>query len=128
MKKWMLGAHWRLESRAWRGARQAARVGIYIGAPAATVPCPGPGYVWVPATGLMATGFRLLELHRRTRRPGHSRRRGDWPRPFAARTSRPGRYFSQVASPLLPAPRGLSQLEGPFFYTFRRFPHLIMWA
>jgi hypothetical protein len=49
MKKWMLGAALAAGVVGMGAApAQAARVGIYIGAPAAYVPpCPGPGYVWV---------------------------------------------------------------------------------
>jgi hypothetical protein len=53
MKKWMLGAAL-AAGIVGMGATpaQAARVGIYIGAPA---PCPGPGYVWV--NGYWASGY-----------------------------------------------------------------------
>lgn len=35
---------------------QAARIGVYVGAPAVTIPvCPGPGYVWV--AGYWNNGF-----------------------------------------------------------------------
>jgi hypothetical protein len=56
MKKWMLGAALAAGVVGMGAApAQAARVGIYIGAPAATVPCPGPGYVWV--AGYWANGY-----------------------------------------------------------------------
>ena len=57
MKKWMLGAAL-AAGIVGMGAvpAQAARVGIYIGAPAAYVPpCPGPGYAWV--AGYWANGY-----------------------------------------------------------------------
>jgi hypothetical protein len=49
MKKWMLGAALAAGIVSMGAApAQAARVGIFIGAPAVAVPvCPGPGYVWV---------------------------------------------------------------------------------
>jgi len=49
MKKWMLGAAL-AAGIVGMGATtaRAARVGVYIGAPAVAVPaCPGPGFVWV---------------------------------------------------------------------------------
>ena len=57
MKKWMLGAALATGVVGMGTApAQAARVGIYIGAPAAYVPaCPGPGYVWV--AGYWANGY-----------------------------------------------------------------------
>jgi len=57
MKKWMLGAALAAGVMGMGTApAQAARVGIYIGAPAAYVPpCPGPGYVWV--AGYWANGY-----------------------------------------------------------------------
>lgn len=57
MKKWMLGAALAAGIVGMGAApAQAARVGIYIGAPAAYVPpCPGPGYVWV--AGYWANGY-----------------------------------------------------------------------
>jgi len=57
MKKWMLGVAL-AAGIAGMGAApaEAARVGIYIGAPVAVVPpCPGPGYVWV--AGYWANGY-----------------------------------------------------------------------
>jgi hypothetical protein len=56
-KKWMLGAALAVGVVGMGAApAQAARVGIYIGAPAAYVPpCPGPGYVWV--AGYRANGY-----------------------------------------------------------------------
>jgi len=49
MKKWMLGAALAVGALGIAAApAQAARIGIYVGAPAAYIPpCPGPGYVWV---------------------------------------------------------------------------------
>lgn len=49
MKKWMLGAAFAAGAVGLGAApAQAARIGIYIGTPAAYVPpCPGPGYLWV---------------------------------------------------------------------------------
>lgn len=49
MKQWMLGAALAAGAIGMTAApAQAARVGIYIGAPAAYIPpCPGPGYVWI---------------------------------------------------------------------------------
>ena len=57
MKKWMLGAALTAGIVGMGAApAQAARVGIYIGAPAAYVPpCPGPGYVWT--AGYWANGY-----------------------------------------------------------------------
>ena len=56
MKKWMLGAALAAGIVGMGAApAEAARVGIYIGAPAATVPCPGLGYVWV--AGYWANGY-----------------------------------------------------------------------
>ena len=57
MKKWMLGAAMVASAAALTAVpAQAARVGIYIGAPAAYVPpCPGPGYAWVD--GFYANGY-----------------------------------------------------------------------
>jgi hypothetical protein len=53
MKKWILGAALAVGVVGMGAApAQAARVGIYIGAPAA---CPGPGYVWV--AGYWANGY-----------------------------------------------------------------------
>ena len=48
MKKWMLGAALAAGIVGMGAApAQAARVGVYIGAPGYVAPCPGPGYVWV---------------------------------------------------------------------------------
>ena len=57
MKKWMLGAALAAGALGMGAApAEAARVGIYIGGPAAYVPpCPGPGYVWV--AGYWANGY-----------------------------------------------------------------------
>src|SRR5579863_9091273 len=57
MTKWMLGAALTAGIVGMGAApAQAARVGIYIGAPAAYVPpCPGPGYVWV--AGYWTNGY-----------------------------------------------------------------------
>ena len=57
MKKWMLGAALAAGVVGMGAApAQAARGGIYIGAPAAYVPpCSGPGYVWV--AGYWANGY-----------------------------------------------------------------------
>lgn len=57
MKKWMLGAAMVAGAAALSAApAQAARVGIYVGAPAAYIPpSPGAGYVWVD--GYYANGY-----------------------------------------------------------------------
>ena len=57
MKKWMLGAAMVPETLGMGAApAQAARFGIYLGAPVAYIPpCPGPGYVWV--AGYWANGY-----------------------------------------------------------------------
>ena len=57
MKKWMLGAAMVAGTLGMAAApAQAARFGIYVGAPAVYVPpCPGPGYVWV--AGYWANGY-----------------------------------------------------------------------
>ena len=48
MKKWMLGAALVVGTLGMAAApAQAARVGIFVGAPAYVPPCPGPGYLWV---------------------------------------------------------------------------------
>ena len=49
MKQWMLGAALAAGALGLSAMpAQAARVGIYVGAPAAYIPpCPGAGYVWV---------------------------------------------------------------------------------
>ncbi len=59
MKKWMLGAALAAGAVGMTATpAQAARVGIYIGAPAAYIPpCPGPGYAWV--AGYWANGYRV---------------------------------------------------------------------
>lgn len=57
MRKWMLGAA--MAAGAFGLAAtpaQAARIGIYVGAPVAYAPpCPGPGYVW--AAGYYDNGY-----------------------------------------------------------------------
>ncbi|MGO8756953.1 MAG: hypothetical protein ACLQG3_02400 [Terracidiphilus sp.] len=57
MKQWMLGAAVAVGALGLSAApAQAARIGIYVGAPAAYVPpCPGPGYVW--EAGYWADGY-----------------------------------------------------------------------
>ena len=57
MKKWMLAIALAAGIVGMGAApAQAARIGIYVGAPAAYVPpCPGPGYVWV--AGYWANGY-----------------------------------------------------------------------
>jgi hypothetical protein len=57
MKKWMLGVAMVAGTLGMAAApAQAARVGIFVGAPAAYIPpCPGPGYVWV--AGYWANGY-----------------------------------------------------------------------
>jgi hypothetical protein len=57
MKNWMLGAALAAGAFGLGAApAQAARVGIYIGGPAAYIPpCPGPGYVWV--AGYWTNGY-----------------------------------------------------------------------
>jgi hypothetical protein len=57
MKNWMLGAAMVAGVVGLSAApAQAARVGIYIGAPAAYIPpCPGPGYAWV--AGYWSNGY-----------------------------------------------------------------------
>ena len=57
MKKWMLAAALVAGTLGMAAApAQAARFGIYVGAPAAYIPpCPGPGYVWV--SGYWANGY-----------------------------------------------------------------------
>jgi hypothetical protein len=57
MKQWMLGAALTAGALGLGAApAQAARIGIYVGGPAAYVPpCPGPGYVWV--AGYWANGY-----------------------------------------------------------------------
>ncbi len=55
--KWMLGAAIVAGTLGMAAApAQAARIGVYVGAPAAYIPpCPGPGYVWVG--GYWANGY-----------------------------------------------------------------------
>jgi hypothetical protein len=57
MKKWMLGAAMVAGALGMSTLpAQAARIGIYVGAPAAYIPpCPGPGYIWV--AGYWANGY-----------------------------------------------------------------------
>jgi hypothetical protein len=57
MKQWMLGAALTAGALGLSAApAQAARIGIYVGAPAAYIPpCPGPGYIWV--AGYWANGY-----------------------------------------------------------------------
>jgi hypothetical protein len=57
MKQWMLGAALAVGALGLSAApAHAARVGIYVGAPAAYIPpCPGAGYVWV--AGYWANGY-----------------------------------------------------------------------
>jgi hypothetical protein len=62
MKKWMLGAAVVAGALGLSAVpAQAARIGIYVGAPAAYMPpCPGPGYVWVDgyyANGAWVPGY-----------------------------------------------------------------------
>jgi len=49
MKKWILAAALAVAALGLSAApAQAARIGIYVGAPAVAIPaCPGPGYAWV---------------------------------------------------------------------------------
>lgn len=57
MRNWVLGAAM-LAGTLGLGATQAqaARIGVYVGAPVAYVPpCPGAGYVWV--AGYYANGY-----------------------------------------------------------------------
>lgn len=57
MKKWMFAAAFAIGALSFTVPQaQAARIGVYIGAPAAYVPpCPGAGYVWV--AGFWANGY-----------------------------------------------------------------------
>lgn len=48
MKKWILGAVLAVSAFGLGATKaNAARIGIYVGAPAVVMPpCPGPGYIW----------------------------------------------------------------------------------
>jgi hypothetical protein len=56
MKKWILGAALAIGTLGLSAApAQAARIGVFVGAPAYVPPCPGAGYVWVG--GYWANGY-----------------------------------------------------------------------